>query len=71
MSYVLMREGYSPFVLSYENAKHFFEPAELTKKRRKKSLVDDFIYLPKQTRKFAKLLRSEQEKRRFLLSGAC
>lgn len=70
MSYVLMREGYSPFVLSYENAKHFFEPAELTKKRRKKSLVDDFIYLPKQTRKFAKLLRSEQEKHRFLLTGA-
>lgn len=66
MSYLLMHEGYQPFVLSYENARHFFEPAELTKKRRKKSLVDDFIYLPKQTRKFAKLLKDEQKRQSFL-----
>lgn len=61
MSYFLMRAGRAPFVLSYDNASHFFEPAELTKKRRKKNLVDDLIHLPKQTRKFAKLLKSEQE----------
>lgn len=67
MSYMLVREGYSPFVLSFDNARHFFEPAELTKKRRKRSLVDDFIYLPKQTRKFAKLLKNEQKERQFLL----
>lgn len=66
MSYLLMREGRSPFVLSYENAKHFFEPAELVKKRRKKVLLDELIYLPKQTRKFAKLLKNEQTKQYYL-----
>jgi len=60
MSYLLMKEGLSPFVLSYENAKHFFEPAELTKKRHKKTILGEFIHLPKQTRKFAKLLKDEQ-----------
>lgn len=58
MSYILMREGYAPFVLSYANAKHFFEPAEMIKKGRKKTF-DEYYHLPKQTRKFAKLLRSE------------
>lgn len=67
MSYLLMKEGHAPFVLSYENAKHFFEPAELTKKRRKKTLVDEFIHLPKQTRKFAKLLKNEQHQKHLLL----
>lgn len=66
MSYLLMREGLSPFVLSYDNAKHFFEPAELTKKRHKKTLLDEFIHLPKQTRKFAKLLKREQTKKFWL-----
>ncbi|WP_428033481.1 hypothetical protein [Amphritea sp.] len=67
MSYLLMRQGYSPFVLSYDNAKHFFEPAELTKNRHKKTLLDEFLHLPKQTRKFAKLLKSEQSSK-FLLN---
>lgn len=67
MSYLLMRQGHAPFVLSYENAKHFFEPAELTKKRRKKTLVDEFIHLPKQARKFAKLLKDEQHPKHLLL----
>lgn len=66
MSYLLMRSGHSPFVLSYENAKHFFEPAEITKSRHKKALLDEYLHLPKQTRKFAKLLQAEQSSR-FLL----
>ncbi len=65
MSYVLMNEGHSPFVLSQQNAIHFFEPAELTKKRRKKTL-DEYFHLPKQTRRFAKLLKSEQNQKYFL-----
>lgn len=69
MSYLLMRENKAPFVLSYDNAKHFFEPAELTKKRRKRNLVDDLIHLPKQTRKFAKLLKNEQPFMTQLLQG--
>ncbi|HDY84658.1 hypothetical protein LCGC14_1347390 [marine sediment metagenome] len=66
MSYLLIKEGLSPFVLSYENAKHFFEPAELIKKRRKKTLIDEYIHLPKQTRLFAKLLQNEQTQKFFV-----
>jgi len=66
LSYLLMKQGLSPFVLSYKNAKHFFEPAELIKKRRKKILIDEFIHLPKQTRLFAKLLQKEQSQHFFL-----
>ena len=62
MSYVLMKKGHAPFVLSAENARFFFEPAEMTKKRSKNNLVDDWLYLPKQTRKFACLLEKEQDK---------
>lgn len=65
MSYMLMREGYAPFVLSLSNAQHFFEPAELIKKRRKKTM-DELLYLPKQTRKFAKLLKHEQSQAFFI-----
>lgn len=60
MSYVLMQEGHAPFVLSAQNARHFFEPAEMTKKRRKQKILDDLLYLPKQSKKFAKLLKKEQ-----------
>tara|TARA_R110001606_G_scaffold361754_7_gene515383 strand:- start:304164 stop:304850 length:687 start_codon:yes stop_codon:yes gene_type:complete len=66
LSYLLMKEGLSPFVLTYKNAKHFFEPAELIKKRRKKTLLDEYIHLPKQTRLFAKLLQKEQNQHFFL-----
>ncbi|AFJ03376.1 hypothetical protein Q7C_2240 [Methylophaga frappieri] len=68
MSYFLMRAGHAPFVLSFDNAHHFFEPAEFTKKRRKKQFLDDVIHLPKQTRKFANLLKNEQKYSQFLLS---
>lgn len=62
MSYVMMQQGHAPFVLTAENAKFFFEPAEMTKKRSKNNIVDDWLYLPKQTRKFACLLEKEQDK---------
>lgn len=60
MSYLLVRGGYGPFVLSVENAKHFFEPAEIVKSRHKNLLLDEYLHLPKQTRKFSKLLKQEQ-----------
>lgn len=62
MSYVMMQQGHAPFVLTAENAKFFFEPAEMTKKRSKNNIVDDWLYLPKQTRKFAGLLESEKNR---------
>jgi len=65
ISYMLMRKGHAPFVLSINNAKHFFEPAELTKKRRKKTL-DEYLLLPKQTRQFAKFLKQDQRSDFFL-----
>lgn len=67
MSYLLVREGHSPFVLSTENAKYFFEPAEIVKSRNKKLLMDEYFHLPKQTRKFSKLLKKQQSDR-FLIS---
>lgn len=67
MSYLLVREGKSPFVLSVDNAKYFFEPAEIVKSRYKHALLDEYFHLPKQTRKFAKLLKAEQDKS-FLMS---
>jgi prophage maintenance system killer protein len=59
MSYMLMREGHGPFVLTVDNARFYFEPAELTKKRNKHNIIDDLLHLPKQTKKFAKLLKHE------------
>lgn len=60
MSYLLVRAGHGPFVLSVQNAKHFFEPAELIRSRNKRLLLDEYLHLPKQTKKFSKLLKSEQ-----------
>lgn len=59
ISYMLVREGYPPFVLTQDNAKLFFEPAENIKQRRKKTL-DDFFFLPWQRYVIATLLEREQ-----------
>lgn len=63
MSYLLVRNGKSPFVLSVDNAKYFFEPAEIVKSKNKHQLLDEYYHLPKQTRKFAKLLKKGQDDR--------
>lgn len=60
MSYLLVRQGRPPFVLTVENARHFFEPASLIKKHKKHGL-DTLLALPKLTRKFAHLLEEQAD----------
>jgi hypothetical protein len=60
MSYVLAQRGQPPFVLTVENARHFFEPAALIKKRKKHGL-DQLLRLPKLTKRFARLLEDQAD----------
>jgi len=57
MSFLLVRHGEPPCVLSLQSAKHFFEQASLIKKKRKHG-IDQFIGLPKLTQIFANQLKS-------------
>jgi hypothetical protein len=59
-SYLLAREGRPPFVLTVDNARHFFEPATLIKKSRKHGL-DKLVKLPKMTKRFARLLEDQAD----------
>jgi hypothetical protein len=68
MSYILVREGRPPFVLSVENAKAYFDPSSLVKETRRHGL-GMLVRLPKLKRRFAKLLRQDGDKRYLLPSG--
>lgn len=65
MSYLLARDGRPPFVLTVENARQFFEPATLIKKRKKQG-IDKLVRLPKLTKRFARMI-DEQADSGFLL----
>jgi len=58
MSYLLVKQGEPPCVLTVDSAKHFFEQASLIKKKNK-SGIDQFIGLPKSTQIFANQLKSD------------
>jgi hypothetical protein len=58
MSYLLAGEGRAPFVLTVDNAEHFFNPATLIKRTKKRGL-DNLLRLPKLTKRFARLLESQ------------
>jgi hypothetical protein len=58
MSYLLAREGQPPFVLTANNARHFFDPATLVKNSKKHGL-DNLLKLPKLTKRFARLLEEQ------------
>jgi hypothetical protein len=60
MSYLLAREGRPPFVLTVDNARLFFEPATVIKKRKKHGL-DNLWRLPKLTSRFARLLEEQAD----------
>jgi hypothetical protein len=60
MGYLLAREGLPPFVLTVENARQFFEPATLIKKRKKQGL-DNLLRLPKMTKRLAQLLEVQAD----------
>ena len=60
VSYLLAREGLPPFVLTVDNARHFFEPATMIKKSRKHGL-DKLLRLPKMTKRLARLLEDQAD----------
>lgn len=61
MSWMLAREGRPPFVLSVANAKAYFDPSELVKNARKRTLKM-LVERPKLIRRFAELLKSEADR---------
>ena len=60
MSYLLARDGRPPFVLTVDNARHFFEPATLIKNRKKHGL-DKLVRLPKLTKRFARMIEDDAD----------
>lgn len=65
MSYILMREGRPPFVLSIDNARAFFDPSSLVKKIKRRSIRMRFK-MPGLRKTLAQLLRDGSD-RRYLL----
>ncbi|EIC21020.1 hypothetical protein [Thiorhodovibrio frisius] len=62
MSYILVRAGKPPFVLSVDNAKAYFEPSTLVKNARKHSLRM-LLERPKLAKRFAALVRDSADAR--------
>ncbi len=58
MSYLLAREGRPPFVLTWKNAKGYFDPSSVIKKTKKRQFVGE-IKFKRLTRDFAKFLASQ------------
>ncbi|MGH8605318.1 MAG: hypothetical protein ACREXR_21765 [Gammaproteobacteria bacterium] len=58
MSYLLVREGRPPFVLTVDNAKEYFDPSTLIRKTRKRSL-EMLVRLPKLKKHFARFLQGQ------------
>jgi prophage maintenance system killer protein len=62
MSYLLVREGRAPFVLTVDNAKAYFDPSTLIKET-KKTATTMLMKLPRMKKLFADFLREQvQEK---------
>lgn len=67
MSYLLVREGRPPFVLTRENARGFFNPSSVIKKAKKRSFIMQYRF-QKFTGAFAEFLQ-EQQNPAFLLNS--
>ena len=61
-SFLLMRAGHPPFVLTVDNAPGYFDPSTLIKKTKKRA-VSALFRLPKIRRRFAEFLRSHADAR--------
>lgn len=59
-SYLLVKEGFAPLVLTLENAHLFFEISEQIKQLNKNRFMDEFLAFPKLTNSFAEILEAEQ-----------
>lgn len=68
MSYLLVREGKPPFVLTAENAKGFFDPSAALTKTRKSSL-SMLLRMPKAKKYFGQYLKSHADDRHLLVSS--
>lgn len=68
VSYLMLREGFSPFVLSVDNADKFFNPSSVIRNSDKHG-IKALFELPKIKKKYAAFLEEEigREKGRFLL----
>jgi hypothetical protein len=58
MSYILMRDGKAPFVLTVDNAKAYFDPSTLIKET-KKTATTMLTKLPRMKKRFANFLREQ------------
>ena len=58
MSYILMRDGKAPFVLTVDNAKAYFDPSTLIKAT-KKTATTMLTKLPRMKKRFADFLRQQ------------
>jgi hypothetical protein len=67
VSFLLVREGQPPFVLTKKNAKGFFDPSSLMRKTKKRKFVEQFKFR-RLTREFAEFL-DKQKRTEFLLSS--
>lgn len=65
MSYLLVRDGKPPFVLTAENAKGYFDPSAVITKTRKSSLAMLFR-MPKAKKYFGEYLKSHADARHLL-----
>jgi hypothetical protein len=68
MSYILVRDGKPPFVLSVDNAKAYFDPSTLVKETTK-SAVTLLMKLPRLKKRFARFLE-DQANRDYILTVA-
>jgi len=68
MSYILMRDGKAPFVLTVDNAKAYFDPSTLVKET-KKTATTLLTKLPRMKKRFASFLR-DQANARYLRPAA-
>jgi prophage maintenance system killer protein len=62
MSYILVREGKPPFVLTRESAQGYFDPSSVVKKTKKKSLMNAFKFR-RLTQEFASFLKAHKDPR--------
>jgi prophage maintenance system killer protein len=62
MSYILMREGKPPFVLTVDNAKAYFDPSTLIKQT-KKTPTTMLMKLPGMKKRFAAFLHAQAHER--------
>jgi hypothetical protein len=58
MSYILVRDGEAPFVLSVENAREYFDPSTIVKET-KKTTTTLLMKLPRIKKRFAEFLKNQ------------